>query len=151
MYAGELLKLIDIVAGVTSRRHAELGCVTISLDRFILVKLKSLQYSTCGPTNPVLSNHQIQEVRAGDLLHFYASVNRAWGTSMGMTSQFFWSLLCLDFTLRTYLETGVKVTRESPTSGRQQYCCHGRRHFPLYTEVLPDAVITLQRISHSWH
>ncbi|KAG8880863.1 Acyl-coenzyme A thioesterase 12 [Tulasnella sp. 331] len=49
MYAGELLKMIDIVAGVASRRHAELGTVTISLDRFVVV----------------------QEVRAGDLIHLY--------------------------------------------------------------------------------
>ena len=61
MYAGEILKLVDIVAGVASRRHAETGCVTITLDRFILV----------------------QEVKVGDLLHLSASVNRAWNTSMG--------------------------------------------------------------------
>ncbi|KAG9003451.1 Acyl-coenzyme A thioesterase 12 [Tulasnella sp. JGI-2019a] len=60
MYAGEMLKMIDIMAGVVSRRHAELSTVTISLDRFIVV----------------------QEVRAGDLIHLHVSVNRAWGSSM---------------------------------------------------------------------
>lgn len=61
MFAGEILKLIDIVAGVASRRHAETGVVTISLDRFILV----------------------QEVKVGDVLHLSAAVNRAWSSSMG--------------------------------------------------------------------
>ncbi|KAG8918988.1 Acyl-coenzyme A thioesterase 12 [Tulasnella sp. 417] len=60
MFAGEILKLIDIVAGVASRRHAETGVVTISLDRFILV----------------------QEVKVGDVLHVSAAVNRAWTSSM---------------------------------------------------------------------
>ncbi|KIO34378.1 hypothetical protein M407DRAFT_240679 [Tulasnella calospora MUT 4182] len=60
MFAGEILKLIDIVAGVASRRHAETGVVTISLDRFILV----------------------QEVKVGDVLHLSAAVNRAWTSSM---------------------------------------------------------------------
>ena len=64
MFAGEILKLIDIVAGVASRRHAERNCVTIMLDRFILV----------------------QEVRVGDLVHLTASVNRAWNSSMGMSA-----------------------------------------------------------------
>ncbi|KAG8942676.1 Acyl-coenzyme A thioesterase 12, partial [Tulasnella sp. 408] len=60
MFAGEILKLVDIVAGVASRRHAETGVVTISLDRFILV----------------------QEVKVGDVLHLSAAVNRAWTSSM---------------------------------------------------------------------
>ncbi|KAG8925938.1 Acyl-coenzyme A thioesterase 12, partial [Tulasnella sp. 418] len=81
LFAGEMLKIIDIVAGVASRRHSEMSCVTISLDRFILV----------------------QEIRAGDTIHVYGSVNRAWGSS---------------------LETGIKVTREDPLTGKAQYCCH---------------------------
>ncbi|KAG8894437.1 Acyl-coenzyme A thioesterase 12 [Tulasnella sp. 403] len=52
MFAGEILKLIDVVAGVASRRHAETGCVTITLDRFILV----------------------QEIKVGDLVHLKTGV-----------------------------------------------------------------------------
>ncbi|KAG8954242.1 hypothetical protein FRC04_000464 [Tulasnella sp. 424] len=55
MFATEILKLIDIVAGVASRRHAGAGIVTISLDHFILV----------------------QEVKFRDVLHLSAAANRA--------------------------------------------------------------------------
>jgi len=61
LYAGEMLKIIDVIAGVVSRRHADMGCVTISLDRFILV----------------------QELRTGDVIRINASCNRSWGSSLG--------------------------------------------------------------------
>ncbi|KAN0065332.1 hypothetical protein ACQY0O_001168 [Thecaphora frezii] len=58
--AGALLRLIDVVAGVTARKHAESSCVTISVDSVLLLK----------------------PVYLGELVHLSASVNRAWGSSM---------------------------------------------------------------------
>lgn len=60
LHAGEMLKIIDVAAGVAARRHTDLNCVTISLDRVILVK----------------------EIRSGDLIHIDACINRAWGSSL---------------------------------------------------------------------
>ncbi|EPQ30868.1 uncharacterized protein PFL1_01765 [Pseudozyma flocculosa PF-1] len=58
--AGALLRWIDVVAGVSARKHAESSCVTISVDSVLLLK----------------------PVYLGDLIHLSASVNRAWGSSM---------------------------------------------------------------------
>ncbi|CAE6527953.1 unnamed protein product [Rhizoctonia solani] len=60
LYAGEMLKIIDVAAGVAARRHTDLNCVTISLDRVILVR----------------------EIKSGDLIHIDACINRAWGSSL---------------------------------------------------------------------
>lgn len=60
LYAGEMLKIIDVAAGVAARRHTDLNCVTISLDRVILVR----------------------EIKSGDLIHIDACINRAWGSSI---------------------------------------------------------------------
>lgn len=58
--AGALFKLIDVVAGVSARKHAELSCVTISVDSVLL----------------------LAPIYLGDLVHLSASVNRAWGSSL---------------------------------------------------------------------
>ncbi|CAE6415534.1 unnamed protein product [Rhizoctonia solani] len=55
-----MLKIIDVAAGVAARRHTDLNCVTISLDRVILVR----------------------EIKSGDLIHVDACINRAWGSSL---------------------------------------------------------------------
>jgi len=60
LYAGEMLKIIDVAAGVAARRHTDLNCVTISVDRVILVR----------------------EIRSGDIIHVDACINRAWGSSI---------------------------------------------------------------------
>ncbi|EGG12066.1 uncharacterized protein MELLADRAFT_89281 [Melampsora larici-populina 98AG31] len=60
VFGGELLKLVDVVAGIASRRHTDRSCVTISVDRVIFL---------C----PVF---------VGDVLHLSVSVNRSWGSSM---------------------------------------------------------------------
>lgn len=56
-----MLKIIDVAAGVAARRHTDLNCVTISVDRVILVR----------------------EIRSGDVIHVDACINRAWGSSIG--------------------------------------------------------------------
>lgn len=81
LYAGEMLKIIDIAAGVAARRHTDLNCVTISLDRVVLVR----------------------EIRAGNIIHIDACINRAWGSS---------------------LEAGVRVLLEDFDTGEMVYCCH---------------------------
>ncbi len=58
--AGALFKLIDVVAGVSARKHAELSCVTVSVDSVLL----------------------LAPIYLGDLVHLSASVNRAWGSSL---------------------------------------------------------------------
>lgn len=58
--AGALFKLIDVVAGVSARKHAELSCVTVSVDSVLL----------------------LAPIYFGDLVHLSASVNRAWGSSL---------------------------------------------------------------------
>ncbi|GAA5857507.1 hypothetical protein JCM8547_009308 [Rhodosporidiobolus lusitaniae] len=60
MYGGELLKLIDVSAGLVAAKHAGGPCLTISLDRVILMK----------------------EIRVGDVITISSAVNRAWGSSM---------------------------------------------------------------------
>ncbi|KAL5634664.1 hypothetical protein ACGC1H_002639 [Rhizoctonia solani] len=55
-----MLKIIDVAAGVAARRHTDLNCVTISLDRVVLVR----------------------EIKAGAHLHVDACINRAWGSSL---------------------------------------------------------------------
>lgn len=58
--AGALFKLIDVVAGVSARKHAELSCVTVSVDSVLL----------------------LAPIYLGDLVHLSAAVNRAWGSSL---------------------------------------------------------------------
>ncbi|PWN48102.1 hypothetical protein IE53DRAFT_320016 [Violaceomyces palustris] len=58
--AGALLKLIDVVAGVTARKHAGFSCVTVSVDSVLLLR----------------------PIYLGELVHLSTSVNRAWGSSM---------------------------------------------------------------------
>ncbi|PWY97608.1 hypothetical protein BCV70DRAFT_195064 [Testicularia cyperi] len=58
--AGALLKLIDVIAGVSARKHAELSCVTVSVDSVLL----------------------LAPIYLGELVHLSASVNRAWGSSL---------------------------------------------------------------------
>ncbi|SOV03859.1 related to Cytoplasmic acetyl-CoA hydrolase 1 [Ustilago sp. UG-2017a] len=58
--AGALFKLIDVVAGVSARKHAELSCVTVSVDSVLL----------------------LAPIYLGGLVHLSASVNRAWGSSL---------------------------------------------------------------------
>lgn len=58
--AGALFKLIDVVAGVSARKHAELSCVTVSVDSVLL----------------------LAPIYLGDLVHLSASVNRAWASSL---------------------------------------------------------------------
>ncbi|KPV75421.1 uncharacterized protein RHOBADRAFT_53399 [Rhodotorula graminis WP1] len=60
MYGGELLKLIDVSAGLVAAKHAAGPCLTISADRVIF----------------------LEEVRVGDVISISSSVNRAWGSSM---------------------------------------------------------------------
>ncbi|KAH9823243.1 HotDog domain-containing protein [Melampsora americana] len=60
VFGGEVLKLVDVVAGIASRRHTDRSCVTISVDRVIFL---------CP-------------VSVGDVLHLSVSVNRSWGSSM---------------------------------------------------------------------
>ncbi|KAG8680171.1 Acyl-coenzyme A thioesterase 12, partial [Ceratobasidium sp. 395] len=81
LYAGEMLKIIDVAAGVAARRHTDLNCVTISVDRVVLVR----------------------EIRAGNIIHIDACINRAWGSS---------------------IEAGVRVLVEDFETGELAYCCH---------------------------
>ncbi|KAK4703425.1 hypothetical protein P7C70_g2790, partial [Phenoliferia sp. Uapishka_3] len=60
VYGGELLKLIDVAAGVVAAKHAGGPCLTISVDRVIF----------------------LQEIKASDVIHLSVAVNRAWGSSM---------------------------------------------------------------------
>ncbi len=58
--SGPLLKMIDIVASIAARRHAGVGCVTISVDAVLFLR----------------------PIYLGELIHLSAAVNRAWGTSL---------------------------------------------------------------------
>ncbi|GAA5830251.1 hypothetical protein JCM5353_005364 [Sporobolomyces roseus] len=60
LFGGELLKLIDVSAGLVAAKHAGGPCLTISVDRVIF----------------------LQEIRVGDVIHISSAVNRAWGSSM---------------------------------------------------------------------
>ncbi|BGP15959.1 hypothetical protein JCM10213v2_003952 [Rhodosporidiobolus nylandii] len=60
VYGGELLKLIDVSAGLVAAKHAGGPCLTISVDRVIF----------------------LQEIRVGDVVTIRSAVNRAWGSSM---------------------------------------------------------------------
>ncbi|ORY92619.1 HotDog domain-containing protein [Leucosporidium creatinivorum] len=60
VYGGELLKLIDVSAGIVAAKHAGGPCLTISADRVIF----------------------LQEIKVGDVVQLSAAVNRAWGSSM---------------------------------------------------------------------
>ncbi|KAL8292711.1 hypothetical protein RQP46_001323 [Phenoliferia psychrophenolica] len=60
VYGGELLKFIDVAAGVVAAKHAGGPCLTISVDRVIF----------------------LQEIKVGDVVHLSSAVNRAWGSSM---------------------------------------------------------------------
>ncbi|GAA6018933.1 hypothetical protein JCM8202_000609 [Rhodotorula sphaerocarpa] len=60
VYGGELLKLIDVSAGLVAAKHAGGPCLTISVDRVCF----------------------LQEVRVGDIISISSAVNRAWGSSM---------------------------------------------------------------------
>ncbi|GAA6002444.1 hypothetical protein JCM10207_001123 [Rhodosporidiobolus poonsookiae] len=59
-YGGELLKLIDVSAGLVAAKHANGPCLTISVDRVIF----------------------LEEIRVGDVISLSSAVNRAWGSSM---------------------------------------------------------------------
>lgn len=54
---GELLKLVDVSAGLVAAKHARGPCLTISVDRVIF----------------------LQEIRVGDVISISSAVNRAWG------------------------------------------------------------------------
>ncbi|GAA5880656.1 hypothetical protein JCM3774_000566 [Rhodotorula dairenensis] len=60
VYGGELLKLVDVSAGLVAAKHASGPCLTISVDRVIF----------------------LQEIRVGDVISISSAVNRAWGSSM---------------------------------------------------------------------
>ncbi|GAA5901472.1 hypothetical protein JCM6882_006288 [Rhodosporidiobolus microsporus] len=60
VFGGELLKLIDVSAGLVAAKHAGGPCLTISVDRVIF----------------------LQEIRVGDVISISSAVNRAWGSSM---------------------------------------------------------------------
>ncbi|BGP24464.1 acyl-CoA thioesteraes 11 [Rhodotorula toruloides] len=60
VYGGELLKLIDVSAGLVAAKHAGGPCLTISADRVIF----------------------LEEIRVGDVISLSSAVNRAWGSSM---------------------------------------------------------------------
>ncbi|KWU46296.1 Thioesterase/thiol ester dehydrase-isomerase [Rhodotorula sp. JG-1b] len=60
VYGGELLKLVDVSAGLVAAKHARGPCLTISVDRVIF----------------------LQEIRVGDVISISSAVNRAWGSSM---------------------------------------------------------------------
>ncbi|GAA5853370.1 hypothetical protein JCM3766R1_006922 [Sporobolomyces carnicolor] len=60
LFGGELLKLIDVSAGLVAAKHAQGPCLTISVDRVIF----------------------LHEIRVGDVIHISSAVNRAWGSSM---------------------------------------------------------------------
>ncbi|GAA6010677.1 hypothetical protein JCM11491_002890 [Sporobolomyces phaffii] len=60
LFGGELLKLIDVSAGLVAAKHAKGPCLTISVDRVIF----------------------LAEVTVGDVIHISSAVNRAWGSSM---------------------------------------------------------------------
>ncbi|GAA5981812.1 hypothetical protein JCM10908_004617 [Rhodotorula pacifica] len=60
VYGGELLKLVDVSAGLVAAKHAGGPCLTISVDRVIF----------------------LQEIRVGDVISISSAVNRAWGSSM---------------------------------------------------------------------
>ncbi|GAA98405.1 uncharacterized protein L969DRAFT_47693 [Mixia osmundae IAM 14324] len=110
-YGGELLKLIDVVAGVAARKHSGHPCVTVSVDRVIF----------------------LSAIRAGDIVHLSASVNRAWSSS---------------------LETGVRCMREDGRTGEKVYACqayltfvgrsqaHGKTIVP---EITPLTVLEQKR------
>lgn len=57
VYGGELLKLIDVSAGLVAAKHAGGPCLTISVDRVCF----------------------LQEIRVGDIISISSAVNRAWG------------------------------------------------------------------------
>lgn len=60
LFGGELLKLIDVSAGLVAAKHAGSPCLTISVDRVIF----------------------LSEIRVGDVISISSAVNRAWGSSM---------------------------------------------------------------------
>ncbi|SCV67517.1 BQ2448_5128 [Microbotryum intermedium] len=60
VYGGELLKLIDVTAGVVAAKAAGGPCVTISADRVVF----------------------LSEILVGDVVLLSGAVNRAWGSSM---------------------------------------------------------------------
>ncbi|KAG0146399.1 hypothetical protein CROQUDRAFT_657376 [Cronartium quercuum f. sp. fusiforme G11] len=60
VFGGEVMKLVDVVAGIAARKHTTKPCVTVSVDRVIFL---------C----PVF---------VGDILHLSVSVNRSWGSSL---------------------------------------------------------------------
>ncbi|GAA5878948.1 hypothetical protein JCM16303_007240 [Sporobolomyces ruberrimus] len=60
LFGGELLKIVDVSAGLVAAKHAQGPCLTISVDRVIF----------------------LHEIRVGDVIHVSSAVNRAWGSSM---------------------------------------------------------------------
>ncbi|GAA6059283.1 hypothetical protein JCM10212_006676 [Sporobolomyces blumeae] len=60
MFGGELLKLIDVSAGLVAAKHAGGPCLTVSVDRVVFMA----------------------ELRVGEVISIASAVNRAWGSSM---------------------------------------------------------------------
>ncbi|GAA5860089.1 hypothetical protein JCM1840_001878 [Sporobolomyces johnsonii] len=60
VFGGELLKLIDVSAGLVAAKHAGGPCLTISVDRVVF----------------------LHSLYAGDVISISSAVNRAWGSSM---------------------------------------------------------------------
>lgn len=67
LFGGRLLELADWISGVVARRHSGKVCVTLALD--------SVKFHA--------------PAKAGDILVFKASANRAWHTSMEVGVQVF--------------------------------------------------------------
>jgi acyl-CoA hydrolase len=80
--AGNILAEIDVLASIASRRYTGMGSVTASFDAV----------------------HFVNSIYSGDIVRFYACVNRAW---------------------RTSLEVGVLVTAENVQKGLpERTTCH---------------------------
>ena len=60
MMAGNILSKVDIIGGITARRHAGTNVVTASLEAV----------------------HFLIPVKTGDILYYKARINRSWNTSM---------------------------------------------------------------------
>lgn len=76
VFGGLVMSILDRIALIVAERHSEKTCVTVSVDSF----------------------HFLAPAKTGDILVFYAALNRAWGSSM---------------------EIGVKVMAEHPRTREQ--------------------------------
>ncbi|GJN89204.1 hypothetical protein Rhopal_002182-T1 [Rhodotorula paludigena] len=97
VYGGELLKLIDVSAGLVAAKHAGGPCLTISADRVIF----------------------LEEIRVGDVISISSAVNRAWGSSMEigvrvMRQSRFDPLKSETYTCHAYLTFVAKPTPPPP-------------------------------------